>query len=248
MRNCLKTILITGASSGIGAALAVAYAGAGITLILTARNEQRLNAVADACRAKGALVFTECVDVREKEKLAAIIYSMDAQHPIDLVIANAGVSSNDAEEVFAVNLHGVLNTIHPLIPRMVARGRGQIAIMSSLAGIRALPSAPAYSASKAAVRFYGDALRGELKSTGVNVSVICPGWIVTPLTDKNDFPMPLIMSAERAASIIIHSLALKKPRIAFPRRLYFPLRILDALPVFVSDVLFARLPKKRQKI
>lgn len=243
-----KTILITGASSGIGAALAITYAVDGITLILTARNEARLNAVAMACRTKGAVVFTECVDVREKEKLAAIIHSMDAQHPIDLVIANAGISADDANEVFAVNLQGVLNTIHPIIPRMVARGRGQIAIMSSLAGIRALPSAPAYSASKAAVRVYGDALRGELKATGVHVSVICPGWIVTPLTDKNDFPMPLLMSAERAANIIIHSLVLRKPRIAFPRRLYFPLRFLDALPVFVSDVLFARLPKKRQKI
>ncbi len=243
-----KTILITGASSGIGAALAAAYAAQGITLILTARNEARLNAVADACRAKGATVFTECVDVREKVALAHYIESMDAQHPIDLAIANAGISAQDPEEVFAVNLHGVLNTIHPLVPRMVARGHGQIAIMSSLAGIRALPSAPAYSASKAAVRFYGDALRGELKDSGVHVSVICPGWIVTPLTDKNDFPMPLLMSAERAASIIIHSLALKKARIAFPHRLYFALRILDALPIFFSDMLFARLPKKRQKI
>lgn len=243
-RSC---ILITGASSGIGAALAKDYAAAGTTLILTARNVARLNDVADACRAKGATVFTQCLDVREKEKLAQFLHAIDTKCPIDLVIANAGITSDNADQVFAVNLQGVLNTIHPIIPRMVARRCGQIAIMASLAGIRALPSAPAYSASKAAVRFYGDALRGELAPHGVHVSVICPGWITTPLTDKNDFPMPFLMSAECAARIIIHNLARRKRRIAFPLRLYFLLRILDALPLRVSDPLFARLPKKRDK-
>ena len=116
-----------------------------------------------------------------------------------------------------------------------------------MAGIRALPGAPAYSASKAAVRFYGDALRGELKPYGITVSVICPGWITTPLTDKNDFPMPFMISAERAAHQIIHSLAAKKARIAFPKRLYFPLRVLEFLPLWISDPLFACMPKKRQK-
>lgn len=248
-------ILITGASSGIGAALAEQYAKAGTTLILIGRNAERLDAVAARCRANGAEVITGYIDVTDKEKLAAFIVEADAKHPIDLAIANAGISAGNfdgellarADEVFGVNLNGVLNTIHPLIPRMVARKRGHIALMSSLAGIRALPSAAAYSASKAAVRFYGDALRGELKQHHVHVSVITPGWITTPLTAKNDFPMPLLMSAERAAARIIHSLAQKKSRVAFPRRLYLPLRWLDALPIFVSDPLFARMPKKRQK-
>lgn len=245
--NDLKTILITGASSGIGAALAHDYATQGITLILIARNETRLEEVATACRAKGAEVITASIDVCEKEKLAAFINEADAQRPIDLAIANAGIADADPDQVFAVNLQGVLNTVHPLLPRMAKRGRGQIALMSSLAGIRALPSSPAYSASKAAVRFYGDALRGEMKPQGVHVSVICPGWITTPLTDKNDFPMPFIMPVERAAGIIIHSLSQKKARIAFPHTLYIALRILDSLPLFASDALFARLPKKQQK-
>ena len=252
-----KTILITGASSGIGAALAIAYACDRVQLILVGRNVARLAEVATSCRARGAQVTTANLDVREKDALAAFIAQMDDATPIDLVIANAGVSAgfsqtveenySRAQEVFDVNLQGVLNTIHPVIPRMVARGKGHIAIMSSLAGIRALPSAPAYSASKAAVRVYGDALRGELAPHNVQVSVICPGWITTPLTAKNDFPMPLIMTADRAAQIICHGLTHKKARIAFPRRLYFPLCILAALPVSLTDRLFACMPKKRLK-
>lgn len=251
------TILITGASSGIGAALAMAYARDRVQLILIGRNLERLAEVSTSCRARGAKVLTANLDVCHKEALAEFIARTDAITPIDLVIANAGISAGfsqsveenylRAQEVFDVNLQGVLNTIHPLIPRMVERKRGQIAIMSSLAGIRALPSAPAYSASKAAVRFYGDALRGELAPYTIGVSVICPGWIETPLTAKNDFPMPFMITAERAAQVILQQLAVKKSRIAFPKRLYFTLRLLDALPVSWSDVLFARMPKKRLK-
>ena len=247
-----KTILITGASSGIGAELAGQYAGQGTTLLLTARDATRLDAVAAECRARGAEVITALIDVRDKAGLAAFIIAQDAATPIDLVIANAGVSAGSfageamakADDVFAVNLQGVLNTIHPLIPRMVARGRGQVALMASLASIHPLPSAPAYSASKAAVRFYGEALGGELRGTGVTISVICPGWITTPLTAINNFPMPFLMPVERAAAIIIHSVERKKTLIAFPRRLYFALRVLDALPRFCTRALFARMPKK----
>ena len=250
-----RSILITGASSGIGAALAIGYAGPGITLLLTARNVERLETVAKSCRARGATVLPWIVDVREKEKLADMIVAQDAVMPIDLVIANAGISAggfdgeddNLADDVFAVNVQGVLNTIHPLIARMVARGKGQIALMASLASIHPLPSAPAYSASKAAIRFYGEALQGELKHTGVVVSTICPGWITTPLTEKNDFPMPFLMSAERAAGIIMHRLGLKKTLIAFPSSLYLALRILDALPRFLTNPLFGGMPKKRLK-
>ncbi len=257
MTHSPKTILITGASSGIGAALAVAYAHDNVQLVLIGRNAERLAEVMASCRARGAKVLTATMDVRDKEVLAEFLMTTDAITPIDLVIANAGISAGfsntveehcaRAQEVFDVNLQGVLNTIHPLIPRMVARRRGHLVLMSSLAGIRALPSAPAYSASKAAVRVYGDALRGELAPHQVAVSVVCPGWIDTPLTRKNDFPMPFILSPERAVQRMKRGIMTKKARIAFPRRLYYPLRILDALPLIWSDRLFARMPKKRLK-
>lgn len=251
-----SVILITGASSGIGAALAMGYAAEGVTLLLTARNEERLNAVAQSCRARGATVHIEAVDVTDKPRLAEWILRMDVHHPVDLVIANAGISAGTfsggealeaAEAVFDVNVTGVINTIHPLLPRMTERKAGQVAIMASLASLRPLPSAPAYSASKAAVRFYGEALRPLLKQHGVFVSVICPGWITTPLTDVNDFPMPFIMSSERAASIIIHRLAQKKSCIAFPYRLYFLLRILALLPLRLTDPLFVRISGNKRK-
>ncbi len=250
------TLLITGASSGIGAGLAEGYAASGITLYLIARDEVRLNDVAERCRAKGARVECASIDVRDKAAMAAWIQQMDDASPIDLVIANAGISTGSfaggetleaAEAVFDINVNGVINTIHPLIERMKLRGRGQIAIMSSLAGICALPSAPAYSASKAAVRYYGDGLRGMLAPHYVHVSVLCPGWIVTPLTDKNRFPMPFIMPVNQAVHIIMRNLAKKKSRVAFPLRLYVALRLLQVLPVFASDLFFARLLGDAQK-
>jgi short-subunit dehydrogenase len=250
------TILITGASSGIGAGLAEGYAAQGLTLILLARDEARLREVAARCEAKGAVVHSASINVCDKAAMAKYLNDIDTQCPIDLVIANAGISTGSfsgeetldaAEKVFEVNLGGVINTIHPLIPRMVARGRGQIAIMSSLAGICALPGAPAYSASKAAVRVYGDALRGMLKPYHVHVSVICPGWISTPLTDKNRFPMPFIMPVAQATHIIMRNLEKKKSRIAFPLRLYILLRILSCTPLTFTDFIFSKIPKKREK-
>lgn len=249
-------VLITGASSGLGAALAREYAAAGVTLFLSGRDGTRLQDVANDCRARGAEVRTARVDVTDKEAMHAYITQCDALVPLDLVIANAGISAGtggtqepmeQVERIFDVNLHGVLHTIQPIIAPMLARRSGHIAIMSSLAGIRALPSCPAYSASKAAVRYYGDALRGVLKKQGVIVSVICPGYIRTPMTAVNDFPMPLVMDASRAARIIRCGLRRKKARIAFPNALYLPLWWLACLPLLLSDVLFARLPSKPQK-
>jgi short-subunit dehydrogenase len=127
---------------------------------------------------------------------------------------------------------------------MTARGHGQIALMASLAAFHGFPGAPAYCASKAAVRVWGEALRGEYAAKGVGVSVICPGYVKTPMTDANDFPMPFLMSPERAASIIMRGLARNKARIAFPWPMYAAIRLIAALPPGLTDPLFARLPKK----
>ena len=236
-----KTILITGASSGIGEALARLYAMPGTVLALHGRNADRLAAVASACRDNGAEAVVASIDVTDGKAMAAWIEDVDRTHPIDLVIANAGVSgSNDqdpnpVQTLFRVNVEGVLNTVQPVIPLMTERRSGHLALMSSLAGFRGLPTGPGYAASKAAVRSYGEGLRGALMSDGVAVSVICPGFVHTPMTAENQFPMPLVMDAERAAVIIQRGLAKKAARIAFPLRIYLAIRLLAALPQAWTD-------------
>ncbi|HAA93781.1 MAG TPA: short-chain dehydrogenase, partial [Rhodospirillaceae bacterium] len=140
-----SSVLITGASSGIGEALANAYAEAGASLALSGRSERRLEAVAAACRAKGATVNAAILDVQEKDSMQDWIQSVDEAAPLDLVIANAGISGGtggggepetQARAIFAINIDGMLNTLHPAIARMQNRGQGQIALMSSLAGFR----------------------------------------------------------------------------------------------------------------
>ena len=253
MKQDFRSIAITGASSGIGAALAKACAAPGVRLALSGRNEARLAMVAGQCRTAGAEVATALVDVRQAEAVAGWIAEQEASQPLDLVIANAGVSAGTAggdedrsqtEAVFAVNLDGVINTVLPAAEAMAARGRGQIAIMSSLAAFRGFPGAPAYCASKAAVRIWGEALRGSLAGRGVGVSVVCPGFVRSRMTDVNDFPMPFLMEAERAAGIILHGLVRNRGRIAFPFPTYFWAWLLGVLPTAVTDRLLSRLPKK----
>ncbi|MCH7487913.1 MAG: SDR family NAD(P)-dependent oxidoreductase [Proteobacteria bacterium] len=241
-----RSILITGASSGIGAALARAYAGPGVFLALSGRNEERLDKVAGACRKRGAVAEARILDVTDGPAMARWLAGVDGGHPLDLVIANAGISGAEdrVREIFAVNLAGVLNTVLPAIPPMRGRGRGQIAIMSSIAGIRGLPSAPAYAASKAAVKAYGEGLRGSLAADGVRVSVICPGFVKSPMTASNRFPMPFLMEAHKAARIIRRGLAREAPLIAFPWPLVWGLRLVSALPSPIADSLLGRLPAK----
>jgi short-subunit dehydrogenase len=246
-------IVITGASSGIGAALAKAYAAPGIRLGLIARRMEKLESLAAECRAKSAEVWLESADVTVQAQITTVLLSADEKHPIDLLIANAGISGGtfgagesevQARAIFNTNVTGVLNTVHPILPRMQARRSGQIALMASLAGFRGLPSAPAYCASKAAVRLYGEGLRGELARFGVKVNVICPGYIDTPMTQTNHFPMPFLMTVEKGASIIIKGLQHNEARIAFPWPTAFGAWLLGVLPPGWTDPLLQHLPKK----
>jgi short-subunit dehydrogenase len=245
--------LITGASSGLGAALALCYAGPGVTLALGGRNVGRLEAVADDCRARGAAVTTRHLDVLHRVAMADWIARADALAPLDLVIANAGVgggtggggeSAAQTHQILSVNVTGLTNTVLPAVDAMRPRARGQIAIVSSLAAFRGFPGAPAYCASKAAARVWGESLRGYLGRDGLCVSVICPGYVKTRMTADNDFPMPLLMDADRAAARIARGLARNRGRIAFPRRLYALLWLLNLLPPAWTDGLLARLPDK----
>ena len=248
-----RHILITGGSSGIGEALALAYAQSGIRLSLSGRDRERLASVAERCRARGAEVESALLDVADAAAMAEWLALADKIRPLDLVIANAGVAlpsgmlrerDTRVRLTLAVNLMGVINTVEPAIQLMAPRRRGQIAIMSSLAGFRGMPSAGAYSASKAAVKAYGEALRGELAPLGIEVNVICPGFVKSRITDANKFPMPLLMESKRAAAIIRRGLARNKARIAFPFRLYAAVWLLAALPPALTDRWLARLPRK----
>lgn len=252
-----RAILITGASSGIGAALARAFAAPGVTLFLGGRDAGRLDGVAGTCRARGAQARPAVVDVTDAPACAAWIAEAHAIAPLDLVIANAGISAatgggkgfyQESEEavrrVFAVNLDGMLNTVLPAIPLMRARGQGQIAIMSSLAGFMGSPGAGAYCASKAAERIFGEALRGEFYRDGIRVSVVCPGFVRTPLTAANRFHMPLLMEADKAARIIRRGLRHDRPRIAFPRAMYALVWLGAALPARLTERVIRRLPWK----
>jgi short-subunit dehydrogenase len=236
MTQRFSSILITGASSGLGAALARRYASSGCFLALQGRDRNRLAKIASICIGLGATVETALVDVTDHAALKAWILDIDARHALDLVIANAGVAggSGDAEaqmhEIMAVNVTGVIATIMPAIDCMRPRGRGTIAIMSSLAGFRGLPGAAAYCASKAAIRVLGESLRSDFAHDNIGVSVICPGFVTTPMTARNKSTMPMLMDADRAAAIIDRGLARNRARIAFPLPIFLLALSLSVLP------------------
>ena len=237
-----KNILITGASSGVGSALARLYAGPGVFLALTGRDAARLDATAAACRAKGAAVETTTLDIAEREPMKQWIERIDEAHPLDLVVANAGMMGPSSDEaatrrMFEVNVGGTFNTIMPLLPRFEARKSGQIAIMSSLAGWRGMPGAPGYAASKAALKLWGESLRPQLLPRGIHVSVIHPGFIDSPMTAKNTFAMPWLVSSEQAAQAIARGLAADKGRIAFPWQMFALVWTASALPPKLGDKL-----------
>lgn len=221
-----SAIVITGASSGIGEALALDYAAPGVALALTGRDAVRLEAVVSACRAKGATVVADTIDVTDRERFLPWLTAFDEAHPVDLVLANAGISidkDNSSLDDFSiirktldVNINGVLNTVEPLLGPMMARKRGQIGIVSSLAGFIGLPYSASYNASKAAVRVWGESIRYVLKKDGIGVSVICPGFVISRITAEAPFPMPFLMTSAQASKIIRRGLATNKPRIAFP--------------------------------
>ncbi|MDA9573568.1 SDR family NAD(P)-dependent oxidoreductase [Rickettsiales bacterium] len=249
-----QNIVISGANSGIGAALALIYAKKNNNLFLCARNLEKLEKTQKLCQKNGANCFIRAIDVTNSLDVKNWIFEIAQNYKIDLVIANAGISAGTSKgiesfeqinEIFATNLNGVINLTHPACEIMKNNKYGQIAIISSLAGFKGLPSAPAYSASKAAVRVYAEALRGNMSNYNVKVSAICPGYIKTPMTDVNDFWMPMIMSADKCALIIKKGLAKNKSRIAFPLPFYLTILLLSALPLKITDFIFSKLPKKK---
>jgi short-subunit dehydrogenase len=236
-----STVVITGASSGIGTALALRYACQGATIGLIGRNRERLRNVAAQCQNLGADVRVGEIDIRARADLMHWLEAFDDAMPVDLLIANAGVMEGTppsekieppdaAYALIQTNVLGALNTVQPLIPRMMARGRGQIAIVSSIAGFIPLPDSPSYCASKAAVLSYGLALRALLDPHGIGVSVICPGYITTPMMLRESGPKPFAMPPGKAADLICRGLAHNRAVIAFPFFFALVTRIGGLLP------------------
>ncbi len=241
-----RSVVLTGASSGIGAALAAELARPGVSMLLVARRAGPLEAVAEAARAAGAEAETAAVDQRDTAALCRAIEAYDACRPVDLLIANAGISGGTAPDgtpesaasaraVVETNLLGAMATVAPLLGRMRARGRGRIALVSSLAALRPLPDMAAYGASKAGLRAYGIALRGALRPHGVRVTVVCPGFVTSPMSARHLGARPLEMPADRAARRILAGIARGRAFVSFPRALA-ALTWLDArLPPALSD-------------
>lgn len=250
------SVAITGASSGIGAAMALECARPGATLHLAGRDAARLAAVAAACRDRGAEARETRLDVRDAAACASWIAGAGR---LDLVVANAGVSAGTGGEreppeqvlrIFEVNVTGALNTALPALAAMAAQEvgpdgvRGRVAVVASLAAFVAVPGAPSYCASKAAVQRWAEAMDATERARGVRLHAICPGYVRTPMTARNAFPMPFLMEAEEAARRALRGVARGRVRVAFPWPTYAASLALGALPPAWRAALFARLPAK----
>jgi short-subunit dehydrogenase len=231
-----KAIVITGASSGIGAAFAQSLAAPGRALALLGRDTTRLETVAAACRGKGAICKTASIELRDHAAMAAFIAAFEREHGVDLLVSNAGVllgrpsgdaveSEVEASRLLQVNLMAAVDTVHLVLPGMLERRQGEIVLMSSLSGLSPVPDAPAYSASKAALLSYGLALREAVREQGINVVVACPGYVATPLLAKHRGPRPGEVSADHAVARILNGLDRNRGMIGFPFGLFWLSRI-----------------------
>jgi len=240
--------LITGASAGIGAALARELARRGHDLALLARRSDLLEDLATELRAQGRNVATAVCDVIDADAVRHAVRQVEKQlgGPCHLAIANAGVSIpvtahafeiRDAEQMLRVNVLGLMYLFDAVIPSMIERGNGRFVGIASIAGLRGLPAAAPYSASKAAVQAFLEAVRIELRPLGVAVTTVNPGFVDTPMTKKNRFRMPFLMTAEKAAGVIADGIDDGKRLIEFP----WPTSLMMRAMRLVPDALYERM-------
>ncbi len=239
-------ILVTGASRGLGAALAREFSAPGAHLCLVARDGEALAAVAAECRGRGATVETALCDVRDAGPLAELLLGWDAARPFTLLIANAGVTGGtppggglegweSATRVLGVNLMGAVNTVEPLLPALLARRAGRVALIASVAAFQGLPDSPAYSASKAGLWAYGEALRARLGPAGVGVTCIAPGFFTSDMSARFHGAHPGEMPLEAMAARVARALRRGRGRAIIPAPLGLLLRLLALLPAQLTD-------------
>jgi short-subunit dehydrogenase len=248
----VRRIFITGASSGIGAALARHYAGPATEIGLLARRRDLLEQLAAGLQGRSALYAADIADTAAVAAAAADFIARFGAP--DLVIANAGISvgtHGDAIEdveklrrVLDVNVAGLAATLAAFAPAMRAAGGGTLCGIASVAGFRGLPGAGAYSASKAAAISWLESLRAELAGSGVAVVTLCPGYIDTPMTQVNRYRMPFLISAEEAARRFARAIAAKRRLAVIPWQMALVSVLMRALPGWLYDRLMARAPRK----
>ncbi len=230
-----EVVWITGASAGIGKALALAYAARGATVAATARPSERLD---EAALHPGVVAFAG--DVTDGAAMHDVVRRIETElGPIDRAVLNAGThrpvkgedfDAAELQKLMTINVMGTAYCLEAALRPMLARRRGQIAVVSSVAGYTGLPTSAYYGATKAALFNMCEALKFDLDRAGVDVRVVAPGFVRTPLTDKNDFPMPFLMEPEAAARRIVRGLDGKRFEVTFPRRLSYVLKLLRLLP------------------
>ncbi len=248
--NRPPVVFITGASSGLGAALARYYGRQGCVLGLCGRRADALQQVADGLNA-----YSFIADVRDADAMQAAAFEFMEQAGVpDIVIGCAGISVGTLTEeksdlpvfqaVMDANVMGLVHSFHPFIAPMRAAGTGVLCGIASVAGVRGLPGGGAYSASKAAARVYLEALRLELKSAGIAVVAVSPGYIETAMTQVNPYPMPFKMTADTAAKKIAHLIQKRRPESTLPWQMAIVAKLMRCMPRALYEHLFEKAPRK----
>jgi len=245
-----KVVMITGASSGIGRGLAVELSRRGARVGLVARRSALLAEIIQQINAQGGVAVALAADVQDAAAMKEVARQLQEQFgPIDMLIANAGIGTttdaanleaNEVARVFGVNVVGAASSVSAVVPEMVRRGKGHLVAISSLAAYRGIPKSASYAASKAALSSFFESLRLDLKPKGIDVTIIHPGFIKTPLTAGREARMPFLMEVDEAVKKIIWAIEKKRKSYAFPWQLASIVRLGLVMPNFLYDRIASR--------
>jgi len=246
----MYTVVITGATKGIGRSLSIAYASQCVQLVLIARDEQLLKALSEECRVKGAKAHYYLLDLSNTEEAIKASSEIAEEYDVDLLISNAGITGmadegevepwTQIESILSLNCTGAIAITHSILIDMQNREAGQVAYISSIAAYHGMPLTPAYCASKSAIKAYAEAIRGGLASKSVMITLVTPGFVETDMSDQFPSKKPFMVSADEAAKVIKKGLDRKKRVISFPLILTLGMKCLVFLPAFVSDYILSK--------